>query len=94
LAGAKRLEGDHNVVRASEHEGLVAQTTYYLQYRADADDLRSGQWYDHTLLHVHEKRVAMCWKDFSELSEYQISGFRKIRYLQRGRGTGGVPSEL
>jgi hypothetical protein len=31
LACGERLKGDHNVVRASEHEGLVAQTTYYLQ---------------------------------------------------------------
>lgn len=51
LAGSDRLEGDHNVVRASEFESVVAQTVLLSLARGYASYFDAKHWYDHTLLH-------------------------------------------
>ena len=63
LARRNRLKGNHNVVRASEFESVVAQTIPFISDRPLSELLRRNYWYDHTLLQLHNKRIVLLSPD-------------------------------
>src|SRR3984885_4416573 len=85
LARRNRLKGNHNVVRASEFESVVAQTIPFVSDRPLNELLRCNYWYDHTLLQLHKKRIVLpstryLPKAFGSRRISMLSRFQAIHY--------------